>query len=133
MIAVAAATPSIAFAQPVETSAKTQIVEPKQAIPVRPPSVAATQTTPQYAGNAPTNPQRLTYGQGEGRQPAPEYPLEAKLAHQQGSVIVRFTVGEDGRVQNAGQQAVPIPASQPSRRPSGSRELAISTWAYSHL
>jgi TonB family protein len=108
MIAVAAATPSIAFAQPVETSAKTQIVEPKQAIPVRPPSVAATQTTPQYAGNAPTNPQRLTYGQGEGRQPAPEYPLEAKLAHQQGSVIVRFTVGEDGRVQNA-QASKPSP------------------------
>jgi TonB family protein len=108
MIAVAAPSPAIAFAQPVETNAPTQIVEPKQAVPMRPRSVAATQTTPQNNTNAPSTPQRLTYGQGEGRQPAPDYPLEAKLAHQQGSVIVRFTVGEDGRVQNA-QASKPSP------------------------
>ena len=45
--------------------------------------------------------QHLVFGRGEGKQPKPEYPLEAKLAHQQGTVVVEFTVGEDGRVQNA--------------------------------
>jgi TonB family protein len=101
MIVVAAPSPTIAFAQPVETNTPTQIVEPKQAVPVHAPATAATQTTAQYASNAPPTPQCIIYGQGEGRQPAPDYPLEAKLAHQQGSVVVRFTVGEDGRVQNA--------------------------------
>ena len=42
--------------------------------------------------------QRLTLGVGEGRQPRPEYPEEAIRAGQEGRVVVRFTVGEDGRV-----------------------------------
>jgi TonB family protein len=56
----------------------------------------------------PAKPQRIIYGQGEGRQPAPDYPREAAMAHQQGNVIVRFVVGEDGRVQSA-QAVVPCP------------------------
>ena len=47
---------------------------------------------------AAASPQRLTYGQGEGRQPAPEYPLAARREGQEGTIIVRLTVGEDGRV-----------------------------------
>ena len=100
MVALAAPSPTIAFAQPVETNAPTKIVPPSQAVPVRVPP-PATKTSATYASNTPPSPQRIVYGQGEGRQPAPEYPLEAKLAHQQGSVVVRFTVGEDGRVQTA--------------------------------
>lgn len=40
----------------------------------------------------------LTYGQGEGRQPAPEYPLRARQEGQEGVVAIRFSVGDDGRV-----------------------------------
>jgi TonB family protein len=54
--------------------------------------------------------QRLTYGQGEGQQPAPEYPLEADIAGQHGSILVRFTIGEDGRVTSAeATQPCPYP------------------------
>jgi periplasmic protein TonB len=45
--------------------------------------------------------EQLTYGQGEGEQPSPEYPIEAAEAGQQGVVVVRFIVGEDGLVQQA--------------------------------
>jgi periplasmic protein TonB len=46
-------------------------------------------------------PVQLTFGQGEGRQPAPDYPIEAVMARQQGTVVVLFTVSEDGRVTSA--------------------------------
>jgi TonB family protein len=45
--------------------------------------------------------QPLTFGQGEGRQPAPEYPRRAMQEGQEGLVGVRFTVGENGRVLTA--------------------------------
>jgi protein TonB len=45
--------------------------------------------------------QKLTYGQGEGQQPAPEYPRESVVARQQGVVVVRFVVGADGEVLSA--------------------------------
>jgi protein TonB len=41
---------------------------------------------------------QLTLGEGEGNQPAPDYPVEAAIAGQEGSVGVRFTVGEEGWV-----------------------------------
>ena len=43
---------------------------------------------------------KLTLGEGEGRQPSPEYPRAAVVAHQEGVVGLRFTVGEDGHVQS---------------------------------
>ena len=46
-------------------------------------------------------PQQLTFGQGDGRQPAPEYPVRARREGQEGTVKVRFLVGEDGRVLTA--------------------------------
>jgi periplasmic protein TonB len=45
--------------------------------------------------------QQLIYGQGEGVQPAPEYPIEAQLAGQHGVVVIRFTVNQDGNVTRA--------------------------------
>jgi protein TonB len=80
--AIAAPSPAIAFARPVQEpvrAARAAAPAPMQAPAVR----------------------HLVYGQGEGRQPAPEYPREAVMARQQGVVVVLFTVGEDGRVQTA--------------------------------
>jgi TonB family protein len=42
--------------------------------------------------------QQLTFGVGAGKQPAPEYPLAAQDAGQEGTVNVRFVVAENGRV-----------------------------------
>ncbi|MGD1278066.1 MAG: energy transducer TonB [Tepidisphaeraceae bacterium] len=78
--AFAAPAPAIAFALPLD------------APPQRPPPIGAT-----VAHDV----QRLTFGEGEGRQPAPEYPLEAVLARQEGVVLVLFTVDPDGRVTSA--------------------------------
>jgi protein TonB len=43
----------------------------------------------------------LTFGEGEGEQPAPEYPPEAVMGGEEGTVVVRLTVSEDGRVTDA--------------------------------
>ena len=90
MIAVAQPSPAIAFALPVEGPAR--IVEAKQAAYVQSP--VQTTTTPIAAPPV----QQLIHGQGEGRQPAPEYPPQALRAGYEGTVAVRFSVGEDGRV-----------------------------------
>lgn len=50
---------------------------------------------------APTSATQLTLGKGEGRQPAPSYPLQARRNNQQGTVVVEFLVGVDGKVLNA--------------------------------
>jgi periplasmic protein TonB len=114
--AVAAPSPAIAFAVPVE--GPTRIVEAKAA-PARPSAMAATapntrdrQTpAPSAAAAVPAAdaPQQLTFGEGEGKQPAPEYPREAVIARQEGTVVVRFTVGRDGRVRNA-EASTPSPS-----------------------
>jgi protein TonB len=87
--AVAQPGPAIAFAIPVE--APHRIVEPGRAEYARPV---------QTAKSSPAQPsvQTLIYGQGEGKQPAPEYPRLSRQQGQEGSVVVRFTVGENGRV-----------------------------------
>jgi protein TonB len=43
----------------------------------------------------------LSFGVGEGRQPAPSYPATAKRNRQEGTVVVKMLVGTDGRVQSA--------------------------------
>ncbi|MCI0534350.1 MAG: TonB family protein [Verrucomicrobiales bacterium] len=88
MIAVAEPTPAVAFALPVE--APTRIVEVGEASYAR-------QTEPIAPAPAPPV-QAITYGQGEGRQPAPEYPRQAIREGQEGNVTVRMSVGENGRV-----------------------------------
>jgi protein TonB len=44
--------------------------------------------------------QQLTLGQGEGRQPSPEYPREAQIDGEEGVIVVRFSVNPDGSVLN---------------------------------
>jgi protein TonB len=87
LLAVAEPNPAIAFALPVAGPAR--VVEAPQA--------GYAQTT---AGTTTASPpaQTLTFGQGEGKQPAPEYPLRARREGQEGVVGVRFSVNEDGRV-----------------------------------
>jgi periplasmic protein TonB len=43
----------------------------------------------------------LTYGEGEGEQPAPEYPPEAVVDGEEGSVKILMDVDENGRVTSA--------------------------------
>jgi protein TonB len=94
-VAVAAPSPSIAFAIPVE--GPVTVVEANRAAYTAPP--AETQTAPVAAPAA--APQILTFGTGEGRQPAPEYPRRAIREGQEGTVVVRFVVNADGRVVSA--------------------------------
>ncbi len=125
LVAVALPSPAVAFALPVEAPAR--IVEVKQAAFVRPapvkqpappapPGPAAPTTSKQPAVAAPVQPpvQTLTYGLGEGRQPAPRYPETARRAGQEGTVIIRFSVGADGRVL-AAEPSAPSPWSALNR------------------
>lgn len=90
----AVAEPSaVAFALPVE--GPVVVVEPAKA------SFAAAPVAEKPAPVSALPVQVLTYGQGEGRQPAPEYPLRARREGQEGLVSIRFSVGEDGRVLGA--------------------------------
>ncbi len=89
---VAEPSPSIAFAIPV--TGPTRIVDASAASQAR--VEGAVTEIP-----AATSPQVLTYGQGEGRQPAPEYPARAQQAGQEGVVGITFTVGYNGRVISA--------------------------------
>ena len=84
---------AVAFALPVE--GPVTIVEPAKA------SFAATPVAEPKPAVAAPPVQVLTFGQGEGRQPAPEYPLRARREGQEGVVGIRFSVGEDGRVLSA--------------------------------
>jgi protein TonB len=100
LIAVAEPSPAIAFALPVVGPVR--IVESKQAAYVQ-------QAPPIEAGPAPAPAmQTITYGQGEGKQPAPEYPRRAMREGQEGTVVVRFSVGENGRVL-AAEASAPSP------------------------
>jgi TonB family protein len=75
---VAPPSPAIAFAEPV--NAPVHIAQSPQIISTRPAII------------------QLTFGEGEGQQPAPDYPPEAVIDGQEGTVVVRLTVDEDGRV-----------------------------------
>jgi TonB family protein len=100
LTAVAAPSAAIAFALPVE--GPTRIVSAAEAVP----QAARKSDAPPINAASPVR--RITYGQGEGRQPRPEYPREAVLARQQGTVVVRFTVDQNGRVETA-EAAKPSP------------------------
>lgn len=89
---------TVAFAIPVEG--------PVRVVDARNASYARSASSPAVLP-APT---RLTFGQGEGRQPAPEYPLHARREGQEGTVTVRFTVDESGHVRVADAvQSTPWP------------------------
>lgn len=84
-IAVAEPSAAIAFAVPVEG--------PTRVVPFNEATYAKPTTMPSV--------QRLTFGQGEGRQPSPQYPAQAIQQHQEGTVVVRLVVGENGQVSSA--------------------------------
>lgn len=98
-VAVAMPSPAIAFALPVEGPVR--VVEAAQASYSR---VEA----PANATAATMAVQQLTFGQGAGKQPAPEYPLLAQDSGQEGTVKVRFVVAENGRV-TAAEAVTPSP------------------------
>ncbi len=99
-VAVAAPSPAIAFALPVQVP--TRVVEAKQASYSQTPA-------PSNAVQAPALPvQTLQFGQGAGKQPAPRYPHQAEREGQEGTVVVRFSVDENGRVLEA-EAASPCP------------------------
>jgi TonB family protein len=75
-----------AFAEPVPAPPPPRVRRPRTIAATR----AAVATQPAVI--------QLTYGQGEGEQPAPEYPAEAVIGGEEGTVVVRFTVDRDGRV-----------------------------------
>ena len=88
LIPVAAPNPAIAFELPI--TGPTRIVAANQA------SYSTPAETPRSGENsAPATP--LTFGRGEGKQPAPAYPARALSEGQEGVVRVTFTVGPDGR------------------------------------
>jgi periplasmic protein TonB len=100
-ITVAAPSPNIAFAVPIQ--APTHIADAAQAS-YRTVLTQHVETAPATAAA----PQPLTYGVGEGKQPAPEYPRLAMRQGQEGVVVVRMSVAADGRVV-AADAATPSP------------------------
>lgn len=101
MLSVAAPSAQIAFAVPVAA--------PARVVPVQQATYRTVETPPVVeAPPAPPAPTPLVFGQGEGKQPAPEYPRESLRQGQEGTVTVRMTVGDDGRVL-AAEAAAPSP------------------------
>jgi periplasmic protein TonB len=80
----------LAFALPVEGAVR--LVEPAQAGSTPLAAVDAALTSNQWAV------QPLVFGQGEGDQPRPDYPLRARRERQEGRVDVRLRVDPRGRV-----------------------------------
>lgn len=60
-----------------------------------------TPTSKPSSNTPPATATSLSFGSGAGRQPAPAYPLTARRSNQQGTVVVEFIVGTDGRVLSA--------------------------------
>ncbi len=81
------------------------------ALPVEGPTVVVSSHQAAHAGSTVSSnvaassnlpaAQTLVFGQGEGRQPAPEYPARCMKLGQEGVVGVRLTVNPDGRVVSA--------------------------------
>jgi len=99
MLALAQPNREVAFALPVEG--------PAQIVPAAQASYSRSVAQSNQVGAVPAV-QALTYGVGEGRQPAPRYPREALRGGQEGKVAVRFLVAENGRVTTA-EAAQPSP------------------------
>ncbi len=87
--------PKVVQAQP----SKSQNALPALVLPSASPEFAEPRKLPQ-AANKPA-PVQLTLGEGEGDQPPPAEPPEAVLDGEEGTVVVRMTVDEDGRVREA--------------------------------
>lgn len=99
-IAVALPSPAVAFAVPVAAPAR--IVDVAQA------SYSSSVIKNDMPVAAAPVVQSLNFGQGAGRQPAPDYPWRAQSEGQEGVVSVRFTVADNGRVA-AAEAVLPSP------------------------
>ena len=95
IIPAVAAKPVPVAVAPVPTAAL-----PSPAIAFAVPVVGPARVGPVACGSAPVV-RQITFGRGEGDQPAPDYPDAARAAGQQGVVVVRLSIGPDGRVGNA--------------------------------
>ncbi|MFO1487075.1 MAG: TonB family protein [Verrucomicrobiota bacterium] len=81
-----------------EPSAAIAFALPAESVSVTSEARAASHFQAAPARNSSPTVQQITFGQGEGRQPAPDYPPRARREGQQGTVVVRLTVGESGGV-----------------------------------
>jgi periplasmic protein TonB len=91
------AAPDAIVAFPLPVTGPVRVVETGRATYARP--VEATQEIAVPSGLPEVR--TLVHGQGEGRQPKPEYPRQALRERQEGTVVVRFSVGTNGRVHEA--------------------------------
>jgi TonB family protein len=106
------ARPRVDASPPATPASSAQTPAPPDVTPVAAPSAAIAfaqplDVAPRIAATQPSV-IRLTFGEGEGQQPPPEYPPEAVRDGEEGTVTVRMTVGEDGRVSDA-QASSPCP------------------------
>jgi periplasmic protein TonB len=113
VVAVAPPSPAISFALP--TEGLTRVVDVSQAGDGRSAVSVASVGTGRGGGGAASRPAapptpaaarapaitRLSLSEGDGLRIVRNYPDEARLAHQEGTVAVRFTVEEDGHVSSA--------------------------------
>ena len=107
-IAVALPTPAIEFALPVEAPTRSvALPRAEHAVPAKTVPVVVAAPAAPSAPPAPSA-QPLIFGEGEGKQPAPEYPRQAVRQGQEGTVLVRLKVDGGGRVVEV-QAAVPSP------------------------
>jgi outer membrane biosynthesis protein TonB len=73
-------------------------LQPKT-VPTEKPSAKPAAKSSNASGKAPPAvATSLSFGSGAGRQPAPAYPLQARRSNQQGTVVVEFLVGTDGKI-----------------------------------
>ncbi len=85
------ASPSPAVAFPVLSDGLERAEAPEQAV-VGPYAVRQSGSPSELAVHP------LVFGEGEGKQPAPEYPRAAVRGRQEGTVRIGFTVAADGRI-----------------------------------
>jgi periplasmic protein TonB len=123
-LAEPAEAPMMAIATPVPL--KTISMPPPAPAPIAPVATVAT-THPTPPTEAAPSVQQITFGQGEGAQPAPDYPIEAQLDGEQGTVVVQLTVAADGHVASA---AVVSPSPWPLLNQSAVRAVR-ETWQFS--
>jgi TonB family protein len=102
-IAPMAALPEIPeLPAPVIRKTATQVAPSVPKTATKPSNTAVTSKAKKPTGNnPPATATSLSFGTGAGRQPAPVYPLQSRRSNQQGTVVIEFIVGTDGKVLSA--------------------------------
>jgi periplasmic protein TonB len=90
--------PAPAVATLPQTPAPSALLQLTPLNPIFAQTRPATLPIRQVTAQRPPVVQQLTLGQGEGRQPSPEYPREAQIDGEEGTVVVRFNVDTEGSV-----------------------------------